>query len=106
MSEPVLDRYRGFYGRFARDIELMRAEEEISHVEAAEASDVSPSGVGGNVAHTRMRQQVMELLDRSDLGERQKQRILAGMTCPCCSGSGTSMILELDTADDGGSPMF
>ena len=37
----------------------------------------------------------MEMLDRSDLSEEQKQSILVAMNCPCCGGSGLSFTMKL-----------
>lgn len=52
--------------------------------------------------HEAMRQQVMAILDDSDLTEEQKQEILVAMSCPCCGGSGMSITIPLK----GGRPGF
>jgi hypothetical protein len=45
--------------------------------------------------HAVFQQQTMEMLDRSDLSEEQKQSILVAMNCPCCGGSGLSFTVKL-----------
>ena len=45
--------------------------------------------------HDLFQQQTMEMLDRSDLDEEQKQSILVAMNCPCCGGSGLSFTMKL-----------
>jgi hypothetical protein len=45
--------------------------------------------------HALFQQQTMEMLDRSDLNDEQKQSILVAMNCPCCGGSGLSFTMKL-----------
>jgi hypothetical protein len=45
--------------------------------------------------HDLFQQQTMEMLDRSDLNDEQKQSILVAMNCPCCGGSGLSFTMKL-----------
>ena len=45
--------------------------------------------------HDLFQQQTMNMLDRSDLSEEQKQSILVAMNCPCCGGSGLSFTMKL-----------
>ena len=45
--------------------------------------------------HALFQQQTMDMLDRSDLSEEQKQSILVAMNCPCCGGSGMSFTMKL-----------
>jgi len=45
--------------------------------------------------HDLFQQQTMDMLDRSDLDEEQKQSILVAMNCPCCGGSGLSFTMKL-----------
>ena len=45
--------------------------------------------------HDLFQQQTMEMLERSDLSEEQKQSILVAMNCPCCGGSGLSFTMKL-----------
>jgi hypothetical protein len=45
--------------------------------------------------HDLFQQQTMDMLDRSDLNEEQKQSILVAMNCPCCGGSGLSFTMKL-----------
>jgi hypothetical protein len=48
--------------------------------------------------HQAMRAQVLEVLDKSDMTEEQKQQILVSMSCPCCGGSGMSLTIPLDNS--------
>lgn len=52
--------------------------------------------------HDTMRQQILDILEDSDLTEEQKQEILIAMSCPCCGGSGMSISIPLK----GGGPKF
>jgi hypothetical protein len=45
--------------------------------------------------HELFNQQVRQMLDRTDLGEEQKQAILIGMSCPCCGGAAMSYTAKL-----------
>ena len=45
--------------------------------------------------HDLFQQQTMDMLERSDLDEEQKQGILVAMNCPCCGGSGLSFTVKL-----------
>jgi hypothetical protein len=57
---------------------------------AAEQIGFEPSSL-----HELFNQQVREMLDRTDLGEEQKQAILIGMSCPCCGGAAMSYTAKL-----------
>jgi hypothetical protein len=48
--------------------------------------------------HQAMRAQVLEVLEKSDMTEEQKQQILVSMSCPCCGGSGMSLTIPLDNS--------
>jgi hypothetical protein len=53
--------------------------------------------VSGAVAmHDQIIQQVSELLAGTDLSEEEKQKILASISCPCCGGSGPSLVFDLN----------
>jgi hypothetical protein len=43
---------------------------------------------GDQALHELFREQAAAVLDDAEVGEEEKQSILAAMTCPCC-GSGT-----------------
>ena len=45
--------------------------------------------------HELFGQQTMEMLDRADLDEEQKQTILVAMSCPCCGAGGLSFTTKL-----------
>ena len=45
--------------------------------------------------HDLFQRQTLEMLERSDLSEEQKQSILVAMNCPCCGGSGLSFTMKL-----------
>ena len=55
----------------------------------------SSTDVGDASLHDLFQQQTMDMLDRSDLNEEQKQSILVAMNCPCCGGSGLSFTMKL-----------
>jgi hypothetical protein len=59
--------------------------------------------VSGAVAmHDQIIQQVTELLAGTNLSEEEKQKILASISCPCCGGSGPSLVFDLNpTKGDG-----
>ena len=48
--------------------------------------------------HEAIRQQVLQVLDDSDMSETQKQQILVAMSCPCCGGNGMSLSIPLDNS--------
>jgi len=55
----------------------------------------SAPAIGDASLHDLFQQQTMDMLDRSDLSEEQKQSILVAMNCPCCGGSGLSFTMKL-----------
>ena len=46
---------------------------------------------GDQALHELFREQAAALLDNAEIGDEEKQSILAAMTCPCC-GAGTLSI--------------
>lgn len=52
--------------------------------------------------HQAMRQQILQILEDSDMSEEQKQQVLVAMSCPCCGGSGMALTIPLD----GSKPVF
>ena len=59
------------------------------------AEPFTPPAATDASLHDLFQQQTMEMLDRSDLSEEQKQSILVAMNCPCCGGSGLSFTMKL-----------
>src|SRR5215471_2587397 len=45
--------------------------------------------------HELFQQQTRQILDRTDLGENQKQHILVAMSCPCCGAGAMSYTAKL-----------
>jgi hypothetical protein len=45
--------------------------------------------------HALFEQQARQLIDRADLDEEQKQKILLAMSCPCCGGGAISFTAKL-----------
>jgi hypothetical protein len=45
--------------------------------------------------HALFEQQARLLIDRADLDEEQKQKILLAMSCPCCGGGAMSFTAKL-----------
>jgi hypothetical protein len=54
-----------------------------------------PPVVSDASLHDLFQQQTLEMLERSDLSEEQRQSILVAMNCPCCGGSGLSFTMKL-----------
>jgi hypothetical protein len=54
-----------------------------------------PPVVSDGSLHDLFQQQTLEMLERSDLSEEQRQSILVAMNCPCCGGSGLSFTMKL-----------
>lgn len=52
--------------------------------------------------HAALRNQVMAILEDSDMTEEQKQQILIALNCPCCGAAGMSLSIPLK----GGRPGF
>jgi len=48
--------------------------------------------------HEAIRQQILKVLQDSDMTESQKQQILVALSCPCCGGSGMSLSIPLDNS--------
>ena len=73
------------------------AAEPLPAVDPFEAIPVleSAPAAGEFSLHDLFQQQTMDMLDRSDLDEEQKQSILVAMNCPCCGGSGLSFTMKL-----------
>lgn len=46
---------------------------------------------GDQALHELFREQAAAVLDNAEIGEEEKQSILAAMTCPCC-GAGTMSV--------------
>ena len=53
----------------------------------------------GGSLHTNFLQQIEELMANSNVGEEDREKILANMSCPCCGGGAASFILELGKKD-------
>jgi hypothetical protein len=45
--------------------------------------------------HDLFERQTLDLLERADLDEEQKQSILVAMSCPCCGAGGMSYTVKL-----------
>jgi hypothetical protein len=61
-----------------------------------------PMQVSGAAAmHDQIIQQVSDLLAGTDLSEEDKQKILASISCPCCGGSGPSLVFDLNPPKGG-----
>lgn len=50
---------------------------------------------GSGDMHDAFQTQINVLLENADITEEERQRILMGMSCPCCGGSGISMTIKL-----------
>jgi hypothetical protein len=58
-------------------------------------ADDAQLGTSSLSLHELFGQQTMEMLDRADLDEEQKQTILVAMSCPCCGAGGLSFTTKL-----------
>jgi hypothetical protein len=45
--------------------------------------------------HELFQQQAMQMLDRADVSEEQRQAMLVAMSCPCCGAGGMSFTAKL-----------
>jgi hypothetical protein len=45
--------------------------------------------------HDLFQQQIRTMLDRTDLGEEQKEEILIAAACPCCGAGGMSFTAKI-----------
>ena len=65
------------------------------------AADRHPSTADDPVAtsnlslHDLFQQQIRTMLDRTDLGEEQKEEILIAAACPCCGAGGMSYTAKI-----------
>lgn len=50
---------------------------------------------GDEALHDLFREQAAAVLDDADIGEDEKQSILAAMTCPCCGAGSMSISVPL-----------
>jgi hypothetical protein len=64
--------------------------EEINN--DAPADDVQ---AGDFSLHALFQQQAMNLLERADMSEEDKQNVLVAMNCPCCGVGGLSYTVKL-----------
>ncbi|HEY1363590.1 MAG TPA: hypothetical protein VGF60_15215 [Xanthobacteraceae bacterium] len=65
---------------------------------ARAASTPAPEGPilsSGSSLHELFEQQTRQLLDRADLDDEQKQRLLVAMSCPCCGAGAMSYTVKL-----------
>ena len=51
---------------------------------------------GGDDIHSTFQARVEALLEDADISDEDRQRILTGLSCPCCGGSGSSFSISLD----------
>jgi hypothetical protein len=45
--------------------------------------------------HQAFERQIMDMLDRADLTDEQRQQILVALQCPCCGSGGVSVSVKL-----------
>ena len=69
---------------------------------SASAPQVAPDGAAddqisfSNLSlHDLFERQTLDLLERADIDEEQKQSILIAMSCPCCGAGGMSYTVKL-----------
>ena len=64
--------------------------------EAAPPIDDGAAGSDDASLHALFQRQTMDMLDRSDLSEEQKQSILVAMNCPCCGAGGMNYTAKIN----------
>ncbi len=47
--------------------------------------------------HDLFQQQTRQMLDRTDMGEEQREMLLLAMSCPCCGAAGLSFTAKLSS---------
>ena len=52
---------------------------------------------GDQALHELFREQAAAMLEDAEIGEEEKQAILAAMTCPCCGAGSMSVSVKLKT---------
>ena len=62
---------------------------------AAPAAPEDQTSCSGLSLHALFEQQARQLIDRADLDEEQKQKILLAMSYPCCGGGAMSFTAKL-----------
>jgi hypothetical protein len=62
---------------------------------AAQTNEADPVSYGALSLHDLFQQQVRAMLDRTDLGEEQKQSALLAASCPCCGAGSFSFTAKL-----------
>ena len=50
---------------------------------------------GDQTLHQAFERQILDMLDRADLTEEQRQQILVALQCPCCGSGGVSVSVKL-----------
>ena len=64
------------------------------------ASDQKPKEeervvIGDRPTHDAFIRDIQDLLEAHGVSEADRQRILASAVCPCCGGSGASLVVKL-----------
>jgi len=71
------------------------ASEPVASETAPDPFATQAFAVGGLSLHDLFQQQAMQMLDRSDLSEEQKQEALVAMACPCCGVGAMAYTVKL-----------
>jgi len=51
---------------------------------------------GDQTLHDLFQQQVMQVLEQSDMDEQAKQSILVALNCPCCGAGGMNYTAKIN----------
>jgi hypothetical protein len=75
----------------------VRRDQRASRRAAPETSPTSEDQISYSSLslHALFEQKARQLIDRTDLGEEQKQNILLAMSCPCCGAGAMSFTAKL-----------
>jgi len=64
-------------------------------VEMPPGSDDDQIAYSNLSLHELFQQQAMQMLERTDLDDEQKQNVLVAMSCPCCGAGGLSFTAKI-----------
>ena len=55
--------------------------------------------IGDRPTHDAFIREIQALLDAHGISDADRERILASAVCPCCGGSGATLVVKLDEDD-------
>jgi hypothetical protein len=76
----------------AKRKKLSTTKREIQSITPSSDPQIAASNL---TLHELFQQQAVQMLDRADISEEQRQSILVAMSCPCCGAGGMSFTAKL-----------